>query len=99
MADNPEARPKTVTAIPISDLPHAPFIFYENAPAAGFTNGIVNITLSANRTCPSDREPRPKSFSRVLRSKRTGKTYARSDPYRFLPQRSFGSIHSTCLWS
>jgi hypothetical protein len=50
MADNPEARPQTVTAIPVSDLPHAPFIFYENAPAAGFTNGIVNITLSANRT-------------------------------------------------
>ena len=27
----------------------------------------------------------------------SGKTYARSEPYRFLPQRSFGSIHSTCL--
>src|SRR5262245_30777090 len=40
------------------------------------------------RSCPSDGEPRPKSFSRVLRSKRTGKTYARSEPYRFLPQRS-----------
>jgi hypothetical protein len=25
------------------------------------------------------------------------KTCARSEPYRFLPQRSFGSIHSTCL--
>ena len=37
-------------AIPISDTPHAPFIFYENAPAFGFTNGIINLTLSANRT-------------------------------------------------
>ena len=32
------------------------------------------------------------SLGRVLRSKRTGKTYARSEPYRF------GNIHSTCLW-
>src|SRR6516162_3422266 len=26
------------------------------------------------RSCPSDGEPRPKSFSRVLRSRQTGKT-------------------------
>jgi len=55
MADNPEARPEKVTGLPItglpiSDSPHAPFIFYENAPAFGFTNGVVNITLSAHRT-------------------------------------------------
>ena len=50
MADNPEARPEKVPAIPVSDTPHAPFIFYEIAPAFGFTNGVVNITLSANRT-------------------------------------------------
>ena len=50
MADNPEARPGKVPAVAISDTPHAPFIFYENAPAFGFTNGVVNITLSANRT-------------------------------------------------
>jgi hypothetical protein len=50
MADNPEAHPEKVPAIPVSDTPHAPFIFYEAAPAFGFTNGVVNITLSANRT-------------------------------------------------
>src|SRR5438128_7143185 len=50
MADNPEARPGKVPAVAISDTPHAPFIFYENAPAFGFMNGVVNITLSANRT-------------------------------------------------
>jgi len=50
MADNPEARPEKVPAISISGTPHAPFIFYENAPAFGFTNGVVNVTLSANRT-------------------------------------------------
>jgi hypothetical protein len=50
MGNNPEAPPEKVPAIPISDTPHAPFIFYENAPAFGFTNDVVNITLSANRT-------------------------------------------------
>ena len=45
MADKPEAHP-----IPIHDMPHAPFIFYEIAPGFGFLNGVVNITLYANRT-------------------------------------------------
>jgi hypothetical protein len=45
MTDNPDPRAGKMTAIPISDVPHAPFIFYENAPALGFTNGVVNITL------------------------------------------------------
>lgn len=50
MADNPDAGPKEGVIIPVSDSLHAPFIFYEGAPAFGVTNGIVNITLSANRT-------------------------------------------------
>ena len=50
MADNPEARAREGTIIPVSDVPHAPFIFYEVAVAFGFTNGVVNLTLSANRT-------------------------------------------------
>ena len=50
MADNPDTSPKEGTMFPVSDTPHAPFIFYELAPAFGFTNGVVNITLSANRT-------------------------------------------------
>jgi hypothetical protein len=49
MADNPDPRPAQVPIIPVSDAPHAPFIFYEWAPAFGFTNGIVNLTLAANR--------------------------------------------------
>lgn len=36
--------------IPVSDALHAPVIFYEWAPAVGFTNGVVNLTLAANRT-------------------------------------------------
>jgi hypothetical protein len=51
MADDPDTRPPVI--IPFSDTPHAPFIFYEGAPAFGFTNGVVNLTLSANRTYAS----------------------------------------------
>jgi hypothetical protein len=50
MTDSPDTRPKDGAIIPISDTPHAPFIFYEFAPAFGVTNGVVNITLSTNRT-------------------------------------------------
>ena len=49
MADDPDPHPKE-GAIPLSDTPHAPFIFYEMAPAFGVTNGVINITLSAHRT-------------------------------------------------
>jgi len=54
MADNPDARPPEGLIISVSDTPHAPFIFYEIAPAFGFTNGVVNVTLSANRTWIAD---------------------------------------------
>jgi hypothetical protein len=50
MADNPDTSAKEGTVIPVHDIPHAPFVFYETAPAFGFTNGVINITLSANRT-------------------------------------------------
>jgi hypothetical protein len=50
MADNPDSRPAEETFIPVSDSLHAPFIFYEWAPSFGFMNGIVNITLAANRS-------------------------------------------------
>jgi hypothetical protein len=50
MADNPDPPAAQGPVIPVSDAPHAPFIFYEWAPAFGFTNGVVNITLAANRT-------------------------------------------------
>jgi hypothetical protein len=50
MTDNPDAHPKVSTTLRLADTPHAPFIFYENAPLFGFTNGIVNVTLSAFHT-------------------------------------------------
>jgi hypothetical protein len=49
MADNQEGRPAQAPVIPVYAL-HAPTIFYEWAPAFGFTNGVVNLTLAANRT-------------------------------------------------
>ena len=49
MIDNPGPRAEKVP-VPISDTSHASFIYFENAPAFGFMSGIVNITLSANRT-------------------------------------------------
>jgi hypothetical protein len=45
MTDNPNT-----TAVAVSDTPHAPFIFFENSPAFGFTNGVISIPLSADRT-------------------------------------------------
>ena len=50
MTDNPKPPAEKVTAVSVSDTPHAPFIFFEHAPVFGFTNGVINITLSANRT-------------------------------------------------
>jgi hypothetical protein len=49
MIDNPDPRAEKVP-VSISDTSHAPFIYFENAPAFGFMSGVVNITLSANRT-------------------------------------------------
>jgi hypothetical protein len=48
MTDNPDARQQVM--LPVADTPHAPFVFFENAAAFGFTNGVISITLSANRT-------------------------------------------------
>ena len=51
MADKPDPRPGEVAVvIPVNDVPHAPFIFYEGAPVSGHMNGVISLTLSANRT-------------------------------------------------
>jgi hypothetical protein len=49
MAENPDTRPGEGAVISVSDVQHAPFIFYELAPMFRFADGIVNITLSATR--------------------------------------------------
>jgi hypothetical protein len=33
---------------------HAPFLYFENAPAVGHLNGIIRITLTASRILPGD---------------------------------------------
>ena len=33
----------------VADSPHAPFIYYEAAPAVGIDFGVIQITLSAHR--------------------------------------------------
>jgi hypothetical protein len=38
-----------VTSHSLRDTPHAPIVFYEWAPTSGFANGIINVTLGANR--------------------------------------------------
>ena len=51
MADNPDTRHGEVAVvIPVSDTPHAPFIFYDGAPVSGYLNGVISLTLSATRT-------------------------------------------------
>jgi hypothetical protein len=42
MADNPDTRPKEGAVIPVSDTPHAPFIFYEGAPRQSVALGGAN---------------------------------------------------------
>ena len=49
MADDPKTGSQD-GVIAISDTPHAPFVFYEAAPAYGLTNGVISITLAATRT-------------------------------------------------
>jgi hypothetical protein len=52
MTDKPETRPgAAAVVVPVSDTPHAPFIFYDGAPMSGYTNGIISLTLSASRPC------------------------------------------------
>jgi len=36
--------------VTVSDVPHAPFIYFEAAPALGHVNGLIRITLSAERS-------------------------------------------------
>jgi hypothetical protein len=42
----------------VADSPHAPFIYYEAAPAIGIDFEVIQITLSAHRLL-SDRRTKP----------------------------------------
>jgi hypothetical protein len=51
MADKPN-RPAPLQT---SDIPHAPFVFFDDAPVFNNYNGIIGITLAANRTVPNNK--------------------------------------------
>ncbi|MCS3479536.1 hypothetical protein M2212_006382 [Bradyrhizobium elkanii] len=38
------------SGITVADVEHAPFIYFEEAPALSYVNGLIKITLSAERT-------------------------------------------------
>jgi hypothetical protein len=49
MPDNTDTRPTEGAAIPVNDVRHAPFIFYEGTAVSGFADGVICITLKAGR--------------------------------------------------
>jgi hypothetical protein len=49
VTDTPDTHSKE-SAPPLSDVPHAPFIFFEGTPGFGTLNGVINITLTTHRT-------------------------------------------------
>ena len=53
MPTNPETRSAPIQP-QVADVWHAPFIFFESAPIFGCTNGVINITLAANRATASE---------------------------------------------
>jgi hypothetical protein len=54
-ADKPEpAAPQKLT---VTDSGIAPYIYFEGAPNFGFANGIIGITLAANRHLLKDGAP------------------------------------------
>lgn len=38
----------------VQDVPHAPFVYFEGAPTSGCLNGMIRITLSAERVVSRD---------------------------------------------
>jgi hypothetical protein len=44
----PDTRAANRSVVSVRDTPHAPIVFFEWAPASGFANGIVSVTLGAN---------------------------------------------------
>ena len=58
MTDEPKPSP----TIAILDEPHAPFIYFDGTSNFGVGNGIVNVTLVANRfVAMSDRAVMPQA--------------------------------------
>jgi hypothetical protein len=47
--------PKPSATVKISDRPHAPVIFFDEAPIFNNYNGIIGVTLSVNLSLPNGR--------------------------------------------
>jgi len=49
--------PDAPAKLTVTDTGMAPYIYFEGAPNFGFTNGIINVTLAANRHLLTDGAP------------------------------------------
>jgi hypothetical protein len=66
MAQNPGVTPPVVETLPsveggVSAIAsaHAPFLYFESAPAYAHLNGIIRVTLTASRDIPILGAPKP----------------------------------------
>ena len=57
-------RPLKAEPDSVRDTPHAPIVFFEWAPASGFANGIISVTLGAN--CNTQVRPNGEVMSETL---------------------------------
>jgi glutamine amidotransferase-like uncharacterized protein len=53
------AKPDQVSPakLTVTDVPHAPFIYFEGVSNFGHTHNVLNVTLAANRYLLTDGEP------------------------------------------
>ena len=73
MAQNPRVPPPVVETLRgvdevVSDIAsaHAPFLYFEAAPAYAHLNGIIRVTLTAGRDIPVSGAPRPRNDQVVV---------------------------------
>jgi hypothetical protein len=59
-----DTRAANRSVVSVRDTPHAPIVFFEWAPASGFANGIISVTLGAN--CNTQVRPNGDVMSETL---------------------------------
>jgi len=57
MPDAPKKPDPTTLKLTVTDTGTAPYVYIEGAPNFGFVNGIISITLAANRHLLRDGAP------------------------------------------
>jgi hypothetical protein len=60
----PDTRAANRSVVSVRDTPHAPIVFFEWAPASGFANDIISVTLGAN--CHTQVRPNGEVTSETL---------------------------------